>query len=198
MAVRACGGLELADDLLERRIDVGPERRVLRHQAVEHIAVGPEAVLDGVGVDGAVGVVPADGGGAPAGLVSVGEDGLLAIDGRPFVVSFVVHPQAVVEVVADAVDDLAGKQRGNDLYRVVSGGLGVGKERALGAEGVEVGQVQVARAVLEDLVVGEFIEDHPDQQRMLARALGRCSPRGGDLVRRRLPGGHPEQLGGTA
>ena len=39
------------------------------------------------------------------------------------------------------------------------------------AEGVEVGEVEVGGAMLEDLVVGELVEDDPDQQRMLARRL---------------------------
>ncbi len=47
------------------------------------------------------------------------------------------------------------------------GGLGVGEQSALRAQGVEVGQAEVAGAVFEDLVVGELVEDDPDQQGMV-------------------------------
>ena len=70
----------------------------------------------------------------------------------------------------------SGQQRGKDLDGVVAGGLGVGEERALGAESVEVGEVEVGGAVLEELVVGELVEDDPDQEGMLARGLGRGRP----------------------
>ncbi len=71
VAVGAGGGLDLADELLQRRVDVAPEGVALGHGAVERVEVHPVAVVDGVAVDGAVGVVPADGGGAPAGLLGV-------------------------------------------------------------------------------------------------------------------------------
>ena len=65
VAVRAGGGFHLADDLREGCVDIGPEGCALSHQTVEHVVVRPITVLDGVGIDGAVGVVPADDGGAP-------------------------------------------------------------------------------------------------------------------------------------
>ena len=108
-----------------------PNVRVLRHQAVEHVVVRPEAVLDRIGVDGAVGVVPAYRCCAPAGLVGIGEDGLRAVDRSPLAVVFVTHPQAVVEVVAYTVDDASCQQRRNDLHGVVAGGLGVAEDSAL-------------------------------------------------------------------
>ena len=108
-----------------------------------------------------------------------------------------VDPEAIVEGVADAVNQAAGEQRGKDLVGVNAGGLGVGEERALGAEGVEVGEAEVPGAVLEGLVVGELVEDDPDQERMLARRLGSGGglvPGGGDLVGGGLPCGDPEEL----
>ena len=108
-----------------------------------------------------------------------------------------VDPEAVAEGVTDAVDEAAGEQRGKDLDGVNADGLGVGEERALGAEGVEVGESEVGSAVLEELVVGELVEDDPDQERMLARGLGSGGglvPGGGDLVGRGLPCGDPEEL----
>ena len=51
-----------------------------------------------------------------------------------------MDPEAIAEGVADAVDQAAGEQRGEHLDGVDADGLGVGEERALGAEGVEVGE----------------------------------------------------------
>ena len=80
IAVGAGGGDEFDGELMERGTDVGGEGGTLRHGAVLHVVVGPVAVLDVGGVDGAVGVVPADGGGAPSGLHGVAEDGAGAVD----------------------------------------------------------------------------------------------------------------------
>jgi len=99
-----------------------------------------------------------------------------------------------MEGVTDAVDEAAGEQRGDDVDGVNADGLGVGEERALGAEGVEVGEGEVGGAVLKELVVGELVEDDPDDERMLARRLGRLVPDGGDLVGRGPPCGDPEEL----
>ena len=202
VTVGSRGGPDLADHLLQRDVNVVGEGGILGHEAIEHVAVGPETVLDGIGVDGAVGVVPADSGGAPAGVLGIAEDSLRAVHRRPSGLGFVVDPQAVVEVVADSVDDFAGKQRRDDFYSVITGRLGVGEEGALGAEGVEVGEAEIPGAVLEGLVVGELVEDDPDQQRMIVRRLelSRAAPIpcGRDLVRCGLPSGDPKQLGNTA
>ena len=157
---------------MERGGDVGGEGSALRHGAVLHVVVGPVAVLNVGGVDGAVGVVPSDGGGSPAGLHGVAEDGAEAVDKLAAGTVGVVDPEAVAEGVTDAVDDAAGEQRGEDLDGMDADGLGVGEERALGAKGVEVGEGEVGGAVLEELVVGELVEDDPDQKGMLARGLG--------------------------
>ena len=182
---------------MERGGDVGGEGGALRHGAVLHVVVGPVAVLDVWGVGGAVGVVPADCGGAPAVLHGVAEDGAGAVDELAAGTVGAVDPEAVAEGVADAVDEAAGEQRGKDLDGVNADGLGVGEERALGAEGVEVWEGEAGGAVVEELVVGELVEDDPDQERMLARRLG-CGgglvPGGGDLVGRGLPCGDPEEL----
>src|ERR1039458_3960864 len=77
------GGPDLADHLLQRDVDVVGEGGILGHEAIEHVAVGPETVLDGIGVDGAVGVDPADSGSAPAGVHSVAEDSLRAVNRLP-------------------------------------------------------------------------------------------------------------------
>ncbi len=55
-----------------------PEIVTRRHGAIQRIPVGPIAVVDGAGVDGAIGVVPADNGGSPAILLRVFEEGSVA------------------------------------------------------------------------------------------------------------------------
>jgi hypothetical protein len=130
-------------------------------------------------------------------LHGVAEDGAGTVDELAAGTVGVMDPEAVVEGVTDAVDEAAGEQRGEDIDGVNADGLGVGEERALGAEGVEVGKSEVGGAVLEELVVGELVEDDPDQEGMLARGLGGGGglvPCGGDLVGRGLPCGDPEEL----
>ncbi len=99
---------------------------------------------------------------------------------------------------AEVVDGLAGEERGDDLDGVVADGLDVGEEGALAAEGVEVGEVEVAGAVLEELVVGELVEDDPDEERVVARGLRGGGPGGVVLLRAGLPAGDPEQLSDAA
>src|SRR6185437_15758313 len=72
--------------------------------------------------------------------------------------------------------------------------LGMREEGALRAQGIEVRKVHVIGAVFEELVVGELVEDDPDDARMIAWRLRQLRPRSGDLVGSGLPAGDPDKL----
>ncbi len=68
---------------MEGAEEIDRERAVRRQIRGSGFAVGPEAVIEDLGHDAAVGVVPTGDAGGVAGVDGVLEDGLVLMEGRP-------------------------------------------------------------------------------------------------------------------
>ena len=75
--------------------------------------------------------------------------------------------QAAISRGANVVVWKTGDERRNDELGGVAGGDGVGEDAGLGAEGVECGERETGIARVKDLVVGEFVEDDPQNTRVV-------------------------------
>ena len=105
-----------------------------------------------------------------------------------------VDEEAVVHREVEGVQDVAGEKGRDHLNGLVADGLRGAEYGAFGAEGVEVVEREVGSAVVEELVVGELVEDYPDQQWMLARWLWSGCPGGCVLMGAGLPKTDVEKL----
>ena len=175
-------------------IDVLPEARSLHHAAVGQVEVHPIAVVDGAGIEGAVRVVPAHRCRPPTLPLRIGEDRPCSIQPMKSMLPQVMHLQAVVEGETVVVDRMAAQQRRQYVHRSFPNRLRIAKDGALTAQSVEVRQRKAARAMPIHLIVGELIEDHPHQQRMLPWRLRCRLPRGCLLMRPRPPARHAQHL----
>ena len=137
----------------EGKPDVTPKAGILGHGSIEFVQVHPVAVIDCCGVDGAVWVVPADGGGAPALLPGVREYGLGTCEWMKTGLTDIANAEVIVEGELIVADDATAEQRGDYVDGPVADGLGIGEDGTLAAQSVEVRKSEIASAVLVDLIV---------------------------------------------
>lgn len=64
--------------------------------------------------------------------------------------------------MAGVFEDLAGEEGGDGDAGELVGRLDVGEEGGLGGEAVKGGELEAGVAVLVELVVGELVEEEPD------------------------------------
>ena len=146
------------------------ERLVVVDAAEGGDVPGPEALIEDGGEDAAIGVVPSGDGGGVAVVEGVLKDGVTGLEGLPGLRGGLgggleeVEP-AAVQGGADVDGGLAGKERREDDFGELSGWLNVGEDGGLGGELVEGGELEAGEAVAVDLLVGELVEEDPDDAR---------------------------------
>ena len=126
------------------------------------VTIGPVAVIENRGNDAAVGVVPAGEGGAVAVVECVLKDGVVLVEGLPLAGYVIVHGELDGGGGLHLVVGLASEEAGEDDFGVDVEGLSLGEGGGGGGEGVEGGKLEAGEAMLEGLLVGELVEDDPD------------------------------------
>ena len=126
----------------------------------------PEALVEYLGEDAAVGVVKAGDAGAVAGVECILPDGLVLLEGGPGVGEGIVEEERVsVGGGADGVGGEAGEESWDDAFGEDVVGADVGEGGGLLSELIEGGEEEVGCAMLVDLAIGEFVEEEPNDTR---------------------------------
>ena len=90
------------------------------------------------------------------------KDGVMGLEGGPLQGVGIVELETIaVGGGPDAIDAGAGEERGEDQLGEDAGGDGVGEESGLLGDLVEGWELKARVATLVDLLVGELVEDDP-------------------------------------
>jgi hypothetical protein len=123
-------------------------------------------VIQDLGHDAAVGVVPTGDTGAIAGINGVLEDGLVLVKWDPFAGGGVFErDEKAAGGDVDGVGREASEKGGNDVAGEYAYGNNVGEDSGLGGEFVEGGEFEARKAALIELLIGELVEQKPDNAR---------------------------------
>ena len=133
-------------------------------------------MIEDLGHDAAVGVVPTGYARCIAGVDRVLEDGLMLTEGRPLAGGRVLErDEKASSGDVDCVGGNAGKEGGQNIPGVYAGGNNLREDRGLSGELVERGKVEAGKAALVELLVGEFVEQNPNDSRVRRRIRGELS-----------------------
>jgi hypothetical protein len=136
-------------------------------------------VIQDLGHDAAVGVVPTGDTGAIAGINGVLEDGLVLVKWDPFAGGGVFErDEKAAGRDIDGVGWDASEKGRDDVASEYTSGNDVGEDGGLSGEFVEGGEFETRKTALIELLIGELVEQKPDNARP---ELRRCQ-RDLDLV----------------
>ena len=146
--------------------EIDGERAVGREVGWGGFAVGPEAVIEDLGHDAAVGVVPAGDAGGIAGVDGVLEDGLMLMEGRPLAGGWIFErEEKAASGDVDGVGGKTGEESGENVAGVFAGRDDLREDGGLSGELIEGGKFEAGKAALVELLVGELVEQKPDDAR---------------------------------
>ena len=159
--MRSCGGR--SDDQIP---ECGPV--VVDGRGKGAIPVGelPGTLVEDAAQKTAIGVVPAGEAGGPPELTRFAEYGLRWIEGIPGPAVHAAEAEGPAVDVFYIGDRLAEEQAGDDFFRVIAGGPQAGEGGAALRELLEVGEGESGGTLFEDLIVGEFVHENPDDARL--------------------------------
>ncbi len=136
--------------------------RKKRDSPVRLASETPEATAEHVRQQSAVGVVPANQAAGPAERVRVPEDRVVLIEAFPGAAILAPVTREAGVRRAKFRNRLSQEKRGQQLLRHHSDRLDGGKDHAGFCQCVQIGQREIGLAMLEDLIVGELIQQNPD------------------------------------
>ena len=152
-------------------------------------------MIEDFGHDAAVGVVPAGDAGVVAGVDGVLKDGLVLAEGCPLAGGGIFEREQ--EAAGGDVDCRrrdTGEEGGDDVAGVFAGGDDVSEDGGLRGEAIEGGEFEAGEAAFVELLVGELVEQQPDDAAMRRRRSALCLvERGRSIEVAGLPAA-PDQL----
>jgi len=164
--------LRVEPEVVEGSQEIDGERAVGREVGGGGFTIGPEAVIEDLRHDAAVGVVPTGDARCIAGVDCVLEDGLMLAEGCPLAGCRVLErDEKASSGDVDCVGGNACKEGGKDIPGVYASGNNLREDRGLSGEFVERGKVKAGKAALVELLVGEFVEQNPDDARVRLRGV---------------------------